>query len=503
MNQEKQNYVITQDTIGIQDKIGNFPQKIANDYFESVVDIFRQNLQPVEKIEIRAYPEDDINQALEKKIIKKLSQDDDCICVCLDRCLLTQFETDPKYQDRFFRFGISRKADGVKIPRQGFSDFRIQLEKIASQIPDIEKRRIILADDGLFTGGTIKAAKKLLEQIGVKDENIESVGFIGDLEPVANLMDWIDLRDVSFLGGRVISISKSNRIALSEPYIYPWSDGESASLDNQNLFGISLNLIRAQKELALNWENILGRKITFKDLINRGLPLPYSRKRNIPINIKFNVTDYLDRCSQIVESEATRQVMIFDMDGTLYQLDGKNNGYSGSTLESTVNQNIINFICQKEDISTNQAIEIFKQAISDPVGASQFLSNRYQISRKDYFNNVWNINPKNIVKDYQKSIETILNIPPQVKLILLSSSPMIWINQVISYLGIKDKFETIYSGEDFKFKKEIFQKISRLYLPQNITSIGDQQDTDIQPAADLGFKTLLIKKPTDISLISY
>lgn len=198
-----------------------------------------------------------------------------------------------------------------------------------------------------------------------------------------------------------------------------------------------------------------------------------------------------------------QRIIIFDMDGTLYQLDGEKNGYSGSTLESKVNQNIIKYILKKENTSIDQTMAIFKLAISDKIGASQFFSDRYQISRGEYFNTVWNINPKNIINNYQITINTISNIPSKYKLILLSSSPKIWIDKVINYLGIKDKFKIIYSGEDFNFKTEIFQKLTKIYSPKNITSIGDQENTDIQPAANLGFKTLLIKKPQDISKIFY
>jgi FMN phosphatase YigB (HAD superfamily) len=505
MNSEKQNYVITYDTTNIVDKVvGKSYPEIANSYNTSILNTFERNLKPSDQIEVKAYLEKDINQALMEKTVQKMSQDPESICICLDRFLLSEMENSQEYQGRFFRLGMSRMADGTKVPRQGFSSFRSQLEKISSKIPDISQRKVVLVDDGFFTGGTVQTAKELLKQIGVNETNIETIGFINDIEQIPNLMDWVDLRDVSFLGGRIINISKSNRVALSEPYIFPWSDGKSASLDNQNLFAISQELIQAQKELVSNWENVLGRKITFRDLIDRGFPLPYSRERKIKVNTKMNVSDYLDQCLQIVvESEKSRQVIIFDMDGTLYQLDGENNGYSKSTLETKVNKNIIQYITNQEQCSLVQAQEIFNQAISDPVGASQYLSARYQITRSMFFDTVWNIDPKDIVKNYNFAQEVISSINPKVKLILLTSAPKIWAEKVLTFLGIKDKFETIYSGEDYKFKTEIFQKISRLYQPENITSVGDQEKTDIQPAADLGFKTLLIKNPQDISLISY
>ena len=87
-------------------------------------------------------------------------------------------------------------------------------------------------------------------------------------------------------------------------------------------------------------------------------------------------------------------------------------------------------------------------------------------------------------------------------MILLTSAPEIWTKRVLSFLSISDKFEKIITGEKFKFKYEVFQELSRKYQPNNITSIGDQYTTDIQPAEVLGFKYLLIQKPEDITNLS-
>lgn len=197
-----------------------------------------------------------------------------------------------------------------------------------------------------------------------------------------------------------------------------------------------------------------------------------------------------------------KQIYIFDLDGTLYQLDGQNNGYSGSTIEKIINQNILKYIRNRESCTKKIAQEIFNQAIVDPVGASQYLSNKYQISRAEYFNIVWDIDPQNIVKNYNFAQEVISNIDSNIKLILLTSAPKIWAERVLFFLGIKDKFERIITGEEYKYKDEIFQDLATKYNPNKITSIGDQYKTDIQPAELLGFKSLLIQKPKDITNLS-
>ena len=88
-----------------------------------------------------------------------------------------------------------------------------------------------------------------------------------------------------------------------------------------------------------------------------------------------------------------------------------------------------------------------------------------------------------------------------MKLILVTSAPKVWQQQVTKYLGIEQFFESIYTGEDFKTKTELFQMLSRRYQPGNITSVGDQDITDIQPAIRFGIKGFLVNSPEDLENI--
>lgn len=516
-NLEKPQYVITQDTFEIYKKLSNgrftTPKNSIGEYFYEMKNILKNNFEAYNEIQIRAIDEETINQKLNKKVETELSKNIDSVCICLDRFLLPDLEKNKEFKDRFFRFGITRKINGDKVPRQGSGSFDEQLSEF-SKIPNIKNRKIIIADDGFFSGSTMKEVQKMLETIGVKEENIKKIGYLGNnpaiensnnsevIESISNLFEWIDIRDFSVFGGRLIQASKNNKFAIAEPYLYPWSKGESASLDNQKLFEISKQLIESQKKMILEWEKSWGRKIIFKDAVNAGFPLPCDKEKTICPNIKTEITTYLDSCLNKIETEKNRQVYVFDMDGTLYQLDGKNNGYSESSLEKRVNENMLQFIIDQELCSQDKAQEILDQAIKDPVGASQYLSNQYQITRVEYFNKVWDINPKDIVKNYDFAKEVISKINPEIKLILLTSAPKIWAQKVLSFLGIKDKFEKIITGEEYKIKSEIFEILSRQYKASNITSIGDQYKTDIEPAEILGYKSLLITDPQDIKKLS-
>ena len=191
------------------------------------------------------------------------------------------------------------------------------------------------------------------------------------------------------------------------------------------------------------------------------------------------------------------------MDGTLYELDGKSAGFKGSTLELTVKRNAVEFIMKTESLSKGSALEILNLGLLNTIGLSIFFSERYQITRKDYFNQVWNINPEGIINNFKIPVKVIKRIAQLGKeLILLTSSPNVWQEKVISYLGLDNVFGSVYTGEEFGKKDEIFKLLSEKYIPSEIISIGDQKKTDIDPALEYGIKGILIKNPNDLEKLN-
>lgn len=196
------------------------------------------------------------------------------------------------------------------------------------------------------------------------------------------------------------------------------------------------------------------------------------------------------------------EILIFDMDGTLYELDGKNNGFKGSLLETTVKENAIRFISKKNLSVTESAKEIFEKALLNPKGISSFLSERYGISRNNYFDIVWNINPEGIVKNFETPVKTIKKFAENGnRLILLTSAPSVWQIKVIEYLGLSKLFESVFTGENFLDKGEVFKLLSLKYNSQNLISIGDQEKTDIIPAKNFGIRGVLIDSPKKIEML--
>lgn len=194
------------------------------------------------------------------------------------------------------------------------------------------------------------------------------------------------------------------------------------------------------------------------------------------------------------------ETAIFDMDGTLYQIDGNTTGYKNSSLESSVNANALQFILETEGCDKKQAKEILQEALLDEIGISNFLSRKYQITRKDYFNIIWNISPTGIIQNF----ETAVKIVNQVKtlglnLILLTSAPAVWQETVVKYLRLSNIFDEIYAADSFGNKDEVFKQLAQRFSPSTSISIGDQLETDIKPAQELGFLTLLVKSPSELT----
>lgn len=193
---------------------------------------------------------------------------------------------------------------------------------------------------------------------------------------------------------------------------------------------------------------------------------------------------------------------IFDMDGTTYLLDGEGNKYKGSTLENTVLRNIFQFVIKKENIGENEAKTIVEMAKASGLTYSVFFSQRYSITRSDYFYETWNIDPIDIVSEYESAVLALKNLSEMgKKIVLVTSAPSVWAKRVCQYLGIEDIFSQVFTGDSFGNKSEVFKQLLSETKPSRMLSVGDQFETDIGPALEMGMQVLHVTHPNETSLL--
>jgi len=210
------------------------------------------------------------------------------------------------------------------------------------------------------------------------------------------------------------------------------------------------------------------------------------------------------KTQQEIETSPSRllsqsSTVIFDMDGTIYELDGDNNGFKNSSLHKAVKNNTVDFISKNEGVSKPSAEVILDELSEKNIYPSIYASEKYDITRKEFFDVVWNIDPSSIVKNYQEAVQVISEISKRnINLILLTQAPKVWQSNVFVFLNIQDLFSEIYTGEDYIHKNEVFPKIAQSRQPHSILAIGDQIETDINPAKDQGFSTFHVNSPRDL-----
>lgn len=195
-----------------------------------------------------------------------------------------------------------------------------------------------------------------------------------------------------------------------------------------------------------------------------------------------------------------QEIMVLDMDGTLYPHDGDNKHFKNSTLYKIIDENSIQFVINREGCVRNQAEMLIEEGHKDTIGVSNVLSKRYGITRAEYFDIAWNIDPKRVIRDSDIPKAVVQKLKLQGKrLFLLTASPCVWMENVVKYLDLDKEFERKYNGQMFSVKDEIFELLSKEFDPKTILSVGDQFRTDLRPAQERGMAVFEIGFPSDFN----
>lgn len=203
--------------------------------------------------------------------------------------------------------------------------------------------------------------------------------------------------------------------------------------------------------------------------------------------------------------------IITDMDGTLYKLvqspySNQKNGWSGSVLRERVNTNLFQFVSIREPQLSDAEVIILLTKLKAAGNVSIELAKKYGISRESVFNEVWNISPDGLIEPVGNiAINTLKQLKEGggEQITLLTAAPSVWTTQVLDLLGSGGLFNEVITAERFTSKAEIFRLAlkSGRFAPSEYLSIGDQLETDISPAKELGMQTLLVTSPNDFNLL--
>lgn len=214
------------------------------------------------------------------------------------------------------------------------------------------------------------------------------------------------------------------------------------------------------------------------------------------LNNRFNTherTATIQDSRESGQDYSSPQVIVLDMDGTIYDLESYEGekGFKGSLLKQRVISNAIELV-RNEDYNSRPE-DIIKLAEEDRVGISSYLEKAYGIPRDEYFNRVWNINPEGVINPPEQLNSVLAGLsmtPNKPKIILLTAAPSIWMKRTIEYLDIGECFDRQISGSEFKVKEDVFSELAYEFAGSKVLSLGDQYQTDIYPALNLGLMAI-------------
>jgi FMN phosphatase YigB (HAD superfamily) len=191
-----------------------------------------------------------------------------------------------------------------------------------------------------------------------------------------------------------------------------------------------------------------------------------------------------------------KQLIIFDMDGTLYKFEGGSFGNSG--LKKRVLENAIKYISDKQGVSLDKGKQLLEDILKKyDEEISIAVEKEFNGDRHEYFNTVWDIDAKEFIEENSKLKELLKKLKEKYILVVVSDAPAIWTENVLKELGVYELFEgNIFdgTGDERKVNGNGFDRVLKKFglKGESIISIGDQVKTDIIPGNMLGMTTVFI-----------
>lgn len=205
-----------------------------------------------------------------------------------------------------YKFGVSRIFDRngserLRVGnRPGYPTIEAQLELLSKELAG---KKIILDEDDIFTGGTLRSIVVLLHEHGIRPVAITAGIQVADTvvadppiipmhkyDPaiVHELSDPRDFLFGSYEGGLVLEV---DGVLVRAPYIAPFVDiHQRAGIPADRVADFSKSIIDANKQFFAHIERLIHRKILLQDLsnnFNNFMRLKYDMKESDPLEQVF------------------------------------------------------------------------------------------------------------------------------------------------------------------------------------------------------------------------
>jgi hypothetical protein len=318
-------YVVVFDAYALFSHLTHPSLKPFSKKFTTALAIYANRMSQIIKkslpkyVSLHTYTSQDVDFHMDKVVSRILNSDSKAVIICLDRFLLKEQEESSLYSQKFFRIEICRDQDNRKIPRVSSMTLVQQINTLKKVISSLHTRNIYIIDSSIFTGETIRdvcmlfskrikknSIKKIICFLGIIDKKRDKhFPYISIIKPIYSFYECIEGRDFTPLGGKIMLNNKKKKYFANIPYIYPWSDGSSASFTYSNSFVImSEQMLKAFYSLLRAYEKeYRDSPITFRELENLKFSKPQSMFGLVKAYKKDSLSEYLTRCLHIIQRE--------------------------------------------------------------------------------------------------------------------------------------------------------------------------------------------------------
>lgn len=194
-------------------------------------------------------------------------------------------------------------------------------------------------------------------------------------------------------------------------------------------------------------------------------------------------------------------LIIFDMDGTLYKYENGADDLSKTRMFKEVCRNGVEFVASKLSIpeaSADGIINDIRAKYKNEIGLG--LNAEYGIVPEEFLNAAWNVDPSKYV-DYDTGLRGFL-LSLQHKKAILTAAPKVWAERLLRYMDVYDVFDGIWAREG-KLRKpdpEVYRTLLRHFdvEPSRAMMVEDNDKLLRQPK-ELGMRTVLISRDSPSS----